>query len=102
MLSKPLEAALFIDAGNVWLSRNNALTDPRKVFNPKNVLNEMAIGTGAGLRVDFSFFLFRLDYGIQMHNPEKDKSDAWVIKEFAQNNYFSKYGVLNFGIGYPF
>ncbi len=101
-LIKPLEAALFVDAGNVWLSRNNAFTDPRKVLSAKNFLNDMAIGTGAGLRIDFSFFLFRLDYGIQMHNPEKDKNSAWVIREFAQNNYFSKYGVLNFGIGYPF
>lgn len=101
-LIKPLELALFIDAGNVWLSRSNIFTDPRKVLSPKNFLTDMAIGTGAGLRIDFSFFLFRLDYGIQMHNPEKDKNSAWVIREFAQNNYFSKYGVLNFGIGYPF
>ena len=99
---KPLELAIFLDAGNVWLSRNNQFTDAKKILQPKNFLSDMALNSGIGVRVDFSFFLFRLDWGWQLHNPEKPTKDAWVIKDFAQNKYFSKYAVLNFGIGYPF
>jgi outer membrane protein insertion porin family len=97
-----LEGAIFVDAGNVWLARKNTGTDPRKLFRPKDFYNALAINTGVGLRFDFQFFLFRLDWGWQMRNPELELKDRWVIKDFGRNKYFTKYSILNFGIGYPF
>jgi len=102
LIEKVLQGAVFFDGGNVWLARTNATTDPRKVFKPKNLYNDLALNTGVGFRFDFQFFLFRLDWGWQIHNPELDLKERWVISDFARNQYFNKYSVLNFGIGYPF
>ena len=102
IFDKKLEGALFVDAGNVWLIRDVNNTDPLKLFQVKSFIGDMAMNTGFGLRFDFQFFLFRLDWGMQIKNPEKPVGQNWVIKEFAQNKYFTKYSILNFGIGYPF
>ncbi len=102
IIDKIFEGAIFIDAGNVWLSRSNATTDPKKIFRPSRFISEMAVNTGVGMRFDFQFFLFRLDWGWQMHNPELELKKRWVINSFARDKYFTKYSVLNFGIGYPF
>lgn len=102
IIDNVIEGALFVDGGNVWLSRTNAGTDKRKVFNPETFLSEIALNTGVGMRFDFQFFLFRLDWGWQMRNPEMDLKKRWVINSFARNKYFANYSVLNFGIGYPF
>jgi outer membrane protein assembly factor BamA len=102
IFDKKLEGALFVDAGNVWLIRDVNNTDPLKLFKVKSFIGDMAMNTGFGLRFDFQFFLFRLDWGMQIKNPEKPVGQNWVIKEFAQNKYFTKYSILNFGIGYPF
>lgn len=102
LIDKVLQGAVFFDGGNVWLARSSSTTDPRKVFKPKNLYNDLAFNTGVGFRFDFQFFLFRLDWGWQIHNPELDLKKRWVISDFARNQYFNKYSVLNFGIGYPF
>jgi hypothetical protein len=101
-----LELALFIDAGNVWQIKNandkDTTINPSKLFNPGTFISQIAMNTGIGLRFDFQFFLFRLDWGMQMHNPEKPLKERWVITDFARNKYFTKYSIVNFGIGYPF
>lgn len=102
IFDKRLEGALFVDAGNVWLLSNREDSIEQKVFRADRFLSEIAINTGVGLRIDFQFFLFRLDWGMQMRNPEKPLKERWVIKDFARYNYFTKYSILNFGIGYPF
>lgn len=102
IFDRKLEGAIFVDAGNVWLIRRLDNTDPLKLFKPKVFLSELAVNTGVGLRFDFQFFLFRLDWGMQIKNPEKPIGQTWVIREFARNKYFTKYSILNFGIGYPF
>lgn len=102
IIDKKVEGALFVDAGNVWLARNVNNVDPLKLFKPRSFLFETAMNTGIGLRFDFEFFLFRLDWGMQIKNPEKPVGETLVIKDFARNKYFTKYSILNFGIGYPF
>ncbi len=102
LINNKLEGAIFVDAGNVWLVRNTPNTDPAKIFKTDRFISEIAMNTGIGLRLDFQFFLFRFDWGMQMHNPEKPLKERWVIRDFARNQYFTKYSILNFGIGYPF
>lgn len=102
LIDKKIEGAIFLDAGNVWLIRNYNNPDPLKLFKLRSFLSEIGINTGVGFRFDFQFFLFRVDWGMQIHNPEKPIGQTWVIKEFAKNNYFTKYSIVNFGIGYPF
>lgn len=63
-----LYGALFLDAGNVWTLRSDS-DRPGAVFKPKNILKEMALGTGVGIRYDLDFFVLRLDWGIGLHLP---------------------------------
>lgn len=102
LIDKKVEGALFVDAGNVWLIRKDVNPNSPKTFDWKGFLAQTGINTGVGIRLDFTYFLFRLDWGMQVYNPEKSLSQAWVIKSFAKDKYFTKYSILNFGIGYPF
>ncbi len=93
---KILEGAFFIDAGNIWNIRNSE-KQPGGQFKSDTFLDELAIGTGLGMRFDFSFFVFRLDAGLPVRNPALPADQRWVIGNNKLNsvNY-------NFGIGYPF
>lgn len=91
-----LKGALFIDAGNIWLNKENDKM-PGGEFKLGRFYKEFGVGTGIGTRFDFDFFILRLDFAIKVRNPSFPKGDRWVLG-YAK---FSKI-VLNFGIGYPF
>ncbi|MCF8327872.1 MAG: BamA/TamA family outer membrane protein [Bacteroidales bacterium] len=91
-----VHGALFVDAGNVWLKDKN--TDfPNGQFKINRFYEQIAAGTGFGIRLDFSFFVIRVDAGIKVINPEREKGNKWVLDE-----YQLKKTNINFGIGYPF
>ena len=95
-ITKTLKAAFFVDAGNVWL-RKDYSDRPGGQFKFENVLNELAVGTGAGIRLDFTFFIFRVDGGIPVRDPSRPLTDRWVLDETKFSSV-----VYNIGIGYPF
>ncbi len=86
--------AIFADAGNIW-NVLDQVKDEKSTFTSLKSLQNIALGTGVGLRLDFNFFVFRLDFGFKTYNPAKEYN-----KWFKEYN-FSK-TVLNFGINYPF
>lgn len=90
-----VKGALFADAGNIWNVLDNVV-DPKAKFDNLNDLEEIALGTGFGLRYDLSFFVIRLDLGFKTYNPAHEKGDRW----FKEYNF--GHSVLNFGINYPF
>ena len=64
----------------------------------KGLWKEIALGTGLGLRYDFSYIVIRADLGIPLHAPyQTGKSGYYNI-----NERFWKGLVLNLAIGYPF
>lgn len=89
------KGALFADAGNIWNLADN-ITDEDFTFNGLNSLKDLALGSGFGLRYDFNFFVFRLDFGYKTYNPGKIYGERWL-----RDINFSR-TVLNFGINYPF
>ena len=93
---KWLKAAVFVDAGNVWLLRKDArqLGD----FNFKRFWSEFAVDAGAGLRLDFNFFVIRFDYGFPLRDPRRAVGKRW---QFANGQAF-KTGQFQLAIGYPF
>jgi hypothetical protein len=93
-----MEGAIFLDAGNVWAIRPEE-GKPGAVFEWNRFYKEVAIGTGLGVRVDFSFFLLRVDFGLKVRDPALPENDRWipVFRNFSFNDLH-----LNFGIGYPF
>ena len=95
--------AFFIDAGNVWTLREDP-TRPGSQFKPGTFVNEIAVGSGLGLRFDFSFLILRVDAGSKMHDPARPPGERWVIDKLISSFPFGEkeQTILNIGIGYPF
>lgn len=95
--------ALFIDAGNVWALRSDI--DKPTEFNLNRFYKEFGIGTGFGLRFDFSFLILRLDVGIKAWDPARPEGQRFIL---ANTRFIGPYGIdsepviYNIGIGYPF
>lgn len=107
LIRKFLESAIFFDAGNIWnLSSVSASNPNYGVINTANLLNEMALNTGVGMRFDLGIFLFRLDWGLPLRDPSLPVLNRWVLSEKVSQNglgsYFLNESSLAIGIGYPF
>ena len=77
-----LNGAIFLDAGNIWLLKDD-IARPGGKFGLSKLGKEIALGTGAGLRYDLSFLVIRLDAGIGLHAPyETSKSGYYNIPSF--------------------
>lgn len=90
-----LELATFIDAGNVWLMRPDE-NRPGGVLSAEHFLNDVALGTGLGVRYDLNFLVLRLDVGLGLHTPTR-----------TGGKYFNTFDkrfplVFHLAIGYPF
>ncbi|MDY3089718.1 MAG: hypothetical protein SOW66_01160, partial [Porphyromonas sp.] len=60
-------------------------------------LNQIAVGTGLGLRYDAGYLLLRIDAGIGLHLPYATTRSGWYnIPRFSDG-----FG-LHLAIGYPF
>lgn len=92
-----LNGALFLDAGNIWLLRDNP-DFPGGLFSWQSFANQIAVSSGIGLRVDLGFFIFRLDSGIKLKDPSRPLGTRWTsFSDFRLGDI-----ALQFGIGYPF
>lgn len=87
--------ALFADAGNIWNVLDN-VEDDNATFDSFSSLEDIALGTGFGLRYDFGFVVFRFDIGFKTYDPSFQNENRW-FNEYNFNN-----AVYNIGINYPF
>jgi outer membrane protein assembly factor BamA len=87
-----LEGAMFLDVGNVWLLREDE-SRPGGTLKLKHLLNDLATGTGAGIRYNLDVLIVRFDVGVGLHLPY----DA------GRKGYFnsSRTG-FHIAVGYPF
>ncbi|MGB3465731.1 MAG: BamA/TamA family outer membrane protein, partial [Cyclobacteriaceae bacterium] len=101
--------AYFVDIGNVW----TWYEDESRVgaqFEWNDFATELAVGTGMGLRLDFSFLLVRVDMGVKVFDPAQPMGDRFVLDEFTlkrspripTDTRVINSPQLNIGIGYPF
>ena len=124
-----LYGATFLDAGNVWnwysagdLFKAAGITDYKEqlqlrselydgLYNNPELLKQIALGTGTGLRLDLDGLVIRLDIGVAIHAPfqtyQYDKKTWQPDKSRPINTYYNIPSVadairVNFGIGYPF
>ncbi len=93
-----LEGALFIDAGNVWNLNSDKLEGG--LFRMDEFYKEFAIGSGIGTRFDFSFLIFRLDFGVKLRDPALPDGERWILGN--RNLTWQDDVIINIGIGYPF
>jgi len=99
---KPVYGAAFIDAGNIWLYNEN-IYKPGAKFS-KKFLNELAVGTGLGVRVDITILVLRLDVAFPIRKPWLPEKKRWVIKDvdFGNSTWRKDNVIFNLAIGYPF
>ncbi|MEO1625043.1 MAG: BamA/TamA family outer membrane protein [Bacteroidota bacterium] len=98
------EVAAFVDAGNVWLLNQSLGEDKQGQFLADRFANEIAVGSGFGLRLNLSFFVIRYDFGWPLHQPSVDGRFEWNWDrlDFWNNSWLFRNMVGNFAIGYPF
>jgi outer membrane protein insertion porin family len=105
-----LKGAVFADAGNVWNTESNHVEINEDELTPEQLeqqllllengtfgsdfLDEVAVGVGAGLRIDIQSFVIRFDLGIPVHTPYYEEGQRWDFRITDP--------VFNFAIGYPF
>ncbi len=94
---KVFKGALFYDIGNIWYLRENE-TFPGGELSLQEFPGELAMDVGIGLRLDFTYFIFRIDVAQRMKDPSYPQGERWVIGKYG--NWF--HPVINLGIGYPF
>lgn len=90
-----LNGAVFVDAGNIWNVLDKTASQ-EATFSSLSNLKDIAIGSGFGLRYDFSFFVFRFDIGFKTYDPSYQDQNRWF------NDYNFSNAVYNIGINYPF
>jgi outer membrane protein assembly factor BamA len=98
--------AFFIDAGNTWAV---GTTDKVKAnFAWNTFYKQFGIGTGVGLRFDFTFLILRFDVGIKAWEPADDPNRPighfvlWNAKWWKPYSATQEPVIYNIGIGYPF
>ena len=97
-----MKGALFVDAGNIWLL--NADPDKAGAEISKDFMKQIAVGTGAGLRFDFSFLILRTDLAFPLRKPYLPEGQRWEIDDidFGSSSWRKENLILNIAIGYPF
>ncbi len=89
--------AFFVDAGNVWLLKEDE-SRPGGKFEFNKFLNEIAVGSGLGIRLDITYFVIRLDVAVPLRKPYISGKEKWI---FNNSSFWSDY-VISLAVGYPF
>ncbi|MFY7652238.1 MAG: BamA/TamA family outer membrane protein [Chitinophagaceae bacterium] len=102
-----ITSAVYADIGNIWNSRKSD-ENPEGTLSIQRLTKDIAIGMGTGLRFDFNYFLFRLDFAYKIKDPARLENGGWIdFKNFEWVNTRSngvqvKNFAFQFGIGLPF
>lgn len=93
-----LHGAVFVDAGNIWTIR--AYDDqPGGQFLFDQFYKQIAVSYGIGLRLNFDFFILRLDGGMKAVNPaysSRKEHFPIIAPKFGRDF------ALHFAVGLPF
>jgi outer membrane protein assembly factor BamA len=95
-LYKHLKGAAFADIGNIWLLYSSE-TFPGGDFKWSTFYKQFAFDVGVGFRLDFDFFIFRIDGAVKAQDPSKTEGNRFILPQSQINDIF-----WSFGIGYPF
>lgn len=100
---KFFKGALFLDIGNVWLLKEDTVR-PGANFIFRKIWTDLAIGTGAGARLDFGYFVLRFDVGVKVREPAagKDRWPIWGYTRQSESPWRRENLRFNLAIGYPF
>jgi hypothetical protein len=105
--SYKIGSALFTDIGNIWNTRDLG-NDINAGFKLDRLYKDLAIGVGTGLRMDFDYFIIRIDYALKMKDPTRQDNNGWLNLSDMKWNELKPNGLKvnnyawQFGIGLPF
>lgn len=93
------DGALFVDAGNIWTLRDYP-EQPEGQFKIQNIIKDLAVSYGLGLRLNFDYFILRFDLGMKAINPayqtEEEAHYPLIHPDFGRDLAF------HFAVGLPF
>lgn len=95
-------AGFFIDAGNVWKWYQIDSKFNQANFDWTRFYKEIAVGTGAGIRLDLDYFVARFDWGVKVFDPAKATGERFVLDNLKLGRNNEYFPVFHFAIGYPF
>lgn len=93
-----LHGALFVDAGNIWNTRSYAdMKDAQFKFN--TFYKQIAVSYGLGFRLNFDYFILRLDGGMKAINPTYTSGARHYPIVHPR---FKRDFTIHFAVGLPF
>ena len=94
-----LQGAAFIDAGNIWNTRNY-LAQPGSQFKFNEFYRQIAVSYGLGIRLNFDYFILRFDGGMKAINPTEPHTSRLHYPIICPK--FSRDFTFHFAVGLPF
>jgi len=92
------DGAVFVDAGNIWTLRDYE-EQPGGQFRFDTFWRQIAVAYGLGLRLNFNYFILRLDGGMKaIHPAYEDRRRHYPIIHPNFKRDFS----FHFAVGLPF
>jgi outer membrane protein assembly factor BamA len=92
-----IKGALFTDFGNVWTLQPDPAR-PGAEFRLNSFAKQFAVGSGIGIRFDFTFLILRFDIATKVYDPTD--ISPWAIRRVLSQT--TNQTAINVGIGYPF
>lgn len=98
-----LELAAFLDAGNIWTIRDYE-QQPHGVFKWDEFYKQLAFSYGVGVRLDLSILIFRVDFGVKLHDPSRlyGSLAGTQWRTIGNGLCWRDDMTFHFAIGYPF
>lgn len=101
-LYRAFKYGVFCDIGNIWLAHKNE-DMPGANFDFTRFYKELAVDVGVGLRLDFDFFVIRVDYAIPLYDPTRTSSGRWINAQWMEApRRWRMFNGLKIAIGYAF
>jgi len=93
-----IKGALFTDFGNVWTLQPDT-NRPGAEFRASSFYKQFAVGSGFGIRMDFTFLILRFDIATRVYDPT-EVGQPWRLRNALKHT--DNQTVVNVGLGYPF
>jgi len=97
-----VNGALFTDIGNIWYIKKSPGRTPEEIFKLNRIGKDLAVGVGTGLRLDFTYFVIRLDYSIKAKDPSPSPANRAYQNKWFGYPTLKDMDQFQLGINYPF
>ncbi len=97
-----VNGAVFADIGNIWYLKKAEGRTPEEIFSLRRLGKDLAVGIGTGLRLDFTYFVIRLDYSLKAKDPSPSPANRNYQNKWFGYPRLQDMDQFQLGINYPF